>query len=102
MCNYACPWKLLKQNTGYVQESASGLTHVANPANPSTFARQAANGSYYIEFSVPANSLRKSSTGVMSIPGPNSVHSRARVKAGGAPIKMPAFENLEVVKSVSP
>jgi hypothetical protein len=41
------------QNTGRVQESASGLTHVANPANSSTFARQAPKGSSYVEFDVP-------------------------------------------------
>jgi len=60
------------QGSGTVQESRSGLTHVANPADASVFRRQAPSGSVYVEFNVPTSSLRPSGTGVSSIPGPNA------------------------------
>jgi len=76
-------------NSGMVQESHSGLTHVANPASASTFAKQAKPGSVYTEFDVPSSSLRPSGTGVSSIPGPN------------APVKpapsMPAAQNIKIL-----
>ncbi len=44
--------------TGKVQESYSGTTHVAYPANPEAFSKQVKNGSVYIEFNVPRESIR--------------------------------------------
>lgn len=38
--------------TGYVQESISGTTHVARPADISAYIKQAKPGSLYVEFNV--------------------------------------------------
>lgn len=39
--------------SGKVQESFSGTTHVASPADPEAFGKQAKSGSLYVEFEVP-------------------------------------------------
>ena len=77
------------QKTNTVQESTSGLTHVANPASASTFGRQAPSGSVYAEFNVPSSSLRPSGTGVSSIPGPN-----ARIRPAPS---MPTASNIRIL-----
>jgi hypothetical protein len=43
--------------SGRVQESFSGTTHVASPADASAFINQAKPGSLYVEFNVPASSI---------------------------------------------
>jgi|GEM_PF-1155080 len=45
--------------SGKVQESITGTTHVANPADKSAFFRQARSGDMYVEFNVPASSLKQ-------------------------------------------
>ena len=44
--------------TGVVQESRSGTTHVASPADQAAFEAQAAVGSLYVEFDVPRASVK--------------------------------------------
>ncbi len=72
-------------STGHVVESKSGLTHVASPASPSVFGRQAPKGSSYVEFSVPTKSLSPSSTGIATIVTPNS-RAAARLSRVGRPV----------------
>ncbi|WP_245609108.1 RHS repeat domain-containing protein [Vibrio rhizosphaerae] len=59
--------------SGKVQESYSGTTHVANPAQAEAFLKQAAPGSRYVEFNVPSSSLKQTSEGWAKIAGPNSL-----------------------------
>jgi RHS repeat-associated protein len=80
----------------HVQESRSGLTHVAYPANPDTFRRSAAPGSVYVEFMVPASSLRNSGTGTASIPGPRSIFSRKETLHGRPPFQMPRATSIHI------
>lgn len=49
--------------TGKVQESLSCTTHVANPAPTEAFMKPVALGSRCVQFSVPVDSLKKTSQG---------------------------------------
>jgi RHS repeat-associated protein len=82
--------------SGKVQESFSGTTHLASPANAAAFARQAKAGSVYVEFDVPAAAVKKTSEGWGKIPGPNSLEGRAALRRGSVPPEMPACANIEV------
>lgn len=46
------------KNTGMVQESFTGTTHVAVPSNPNAYIKQARTGWVYVEFDVPASSVK--------------------------------------------
>ena len=70
------------QATGHVQESISGIPHVANPANPNLYYGRAPVGDYYVEFAVPGGLLTGSTAGGSSILTPGSlVTQRMRNKA---------------------
>src|SRR5690606_21510313 len=76
--------------TGRVQESRSGTTHVADPANPETFGRQATKGSEYVEFNVPSSSLKSTSAdGVSKVIGPNTTEGRLAARKGQEVPQMP-------------
>ena len=77
-----------------VQESYSGTTHVANPADASSYIRQAEPGSRYVEFDVPTSSLRSTGNGWASINGPNSVAGRLAAAKGLPVPQMPAARNI--------
>lgn len=81
--------------TGFVQESTSGTTHVAFPANPDTFGRQAAPGSLYAEFDVPPTSLKTTGEGVAKIIGPNSLEGRNAARLNRPVPQMPAARNIK-------
>jgi len=84
--------------TGRVQESFSGTTSVANPANIESFAKQAKPGSIYAEFDMPINSLKPTSTGWSKVLGPNSLEGRHAAQLGIKPItKMPTATNIRIV-----
>lgn len=70
------------QKTNMVQESMSGTTHVAFPADANAFMRQAQPGSMYVEFFVPSNSLKVTNLadGWAKILGPRSVEGRLALK----------------------
>lgn len=72
----------LMEETGQVQESLSGTTHIANPADPSAFINQAKPDSVYVEFKVPTSSLKATNTGWAKIVGPNSLEGRLAVRKG--------------------
>jgi RHS repeat-associated protein len=80
--------------SGKVQESLTGTTHVASPANPASFGAQAKRGTIYAEFDVPTNSLKPTSDGWAKVVGPNSLEGRMAGKKGDAIPQMPNAENI--------
>src|SRR5262249_15285091 len=83
--------------TGMVQQSRSGgPTNVLSPPNPAAY-KDAPSGSLYLQFNVPASSLRGKSAGQTIIPGPNSPHSRAAVKQGLPALQMPPATNIKIM-----
>jgi len=97
---------LAMQETGMVQESLSGTTHVAYPANAGSYGRQASPGSVYVEFDVPQSSLTitDSTNGWASINGPNSLVGRNAAFRGRAIPQMPPAQNIKLldVKEIVP
>lgn len=89
----------LMLSTNKVQESLSGTTHVANPANPEAFIKQAKAGSRYIEFNVPASSVKSTGDIWAKIIGPNTVESKLAIKKGLAPIEMPSASDIQWIAS---
>jgi hypothetical protein len=84
------------QDTGRSVESTSGTTHIANPSNPESYRRQAANGSSYVEFDIPDGSLTKPDVqGWLSIIGPNSLRGRIAARRGQPINQMPEATNIE-------
>ena len=82
--------------TGYVQESFSGQTYVANPASSEAFAKQAKPGAIYVEFDVPTSSLKQTKDVWAKILGPNTPEARL-MKRKGLPIpEMPKANNIEI------
>jgi len=61
------------QQTGVVQESYTGTTYVAFPADPEAFISQAKPGAVYVEFDVPTSGIRQTKEGWASIKSPNSI-----------------------------
>jgi hypothetical protein len=80
--------------TGMVQESFTGTTHVAFPANPSTFMSQAKSGALYVEFGVPRSSVIETGTnGFAKIIGPSSLEGRNALRFGRPVPQMPPASN---------
>ncbi|MCV3217127.1 polymorphic toxin-type HINT domain-containing protein [Plectonema radiosum NIES-515] len=82
------------QQTGIVQESYTGTTHVAFPSNPEAFMSQAKPGALYVEFDVPASAIRQTNEGWASIKGPNSLDGRLAAKKGFPSPEMPAATDI--------
>lgn len=82
------------QKTGRVQESYSGTTHVASPANAESYMRQTRVGNNYVEFDVPTSSLKQTNEGWAQIMGPNSLTGRLAAKKGQPVPQMPTAENI--------
>ena len=87
--------------TGKVQESYSGTTHVALPPSAPAFRRQAKAGSLYVEFDVPAESLKITGKGWAKIIGPNSLEGRAARRNGRPVPQMPVARNVQYVASLT-
>lgn len=86
------------KKTGVAQESFTGTTHVASPADASTFIKQAETGSVYVEFDVPSSSVKATSeNGVAKLIGPNTLEGRAAARAGRPIPEMPQATNIEHV-----
>ena len=79
------------QTTGMVQESTGGGggSWVASPASPTAY-NAAKPGSLYVEYDVPANSVKPAGSGWGRIPGPNSVEGRLAATKGEAPPQLRA------------
>jgi hypothetical protein len=84
----------LMKETGKVQESLSGTTHVANPADASAFMNQAKPGSVYVEFQVPTSSLKATNEGWAKIVGPNSLEGRLAARKGLEIPQMPEVTDI--------
>lgn len=80
--------------TGKVQESFSGTTHVALPAEACAFVKQAAPDSLYIEFNVPSSSLVDTGNGWAKIIGPNSLQGRLAARKKQAVPQMPRASDI--------
>uniref|UniRef100_UPI002017D470 TreTu family toxin n=1 Tax=Chitinivorax sp. B TaxID=2502235 RepID=UPI002017D470 len=80
--------------SGKVQESLSGTTHVANPADASAFMSQAKPGSVYIEFNVPTSSLKATNEGWAKVIGPNSLEGRLAARKGLPIPQMPEVTDI--------
>jgi RHS repeat-associated protein len=85
------------QESGVVQESAGGLTHVTNPANPEAF-KAARPGSVFVEFDVPASAVQSGGrTDWGTIHGPSSVRGRIAARKGEK-LEMPRVTNIKVTR----
>ncbi len=80
--------------TGFVQESRSGTTHVASPADQAAFQAQAAIGSFYVEFDVPRDSVKPTQPGWAKILGPNTLEARLAAAKGQPIPQMPPARNI--------
>ena len=80
--------------TAQVQESRSGTTHVALPADPAAFQAQAAPGSSYVEFDVPRSSIKPTQQGWAKILGPSTLEARLAAAKGQPIPQMPHAENI--------
>ena len=78
-----------------VQESKSGTTHVALPADPIAFQAQAAPGSLYVEFDVPRSSIKPTRQGWAKILGPHTLEARLAAMKGQPIPQMPPAENIQ-------
>lgn len=82
------------RKSGKVQESYTGTTHVANPANAESFIKQTKKGNNYVEFDVPSSSLKQTNEGWAQIVGPNSARGRLAARKGNPIPQMPAATNI--------
>ena len=83
--------------TGKVQQSFSGTTHVASPAAPLAFIKQAdikKGQTFYVEFEVPSSSLTQTSEGWASINGPRSAQGRLAAYRGLPIPQMPEAKSI--------
>ena len=85
----------LMLNTGFVQESSSGTIYVASPADRTAYQVQAVPGSFYVEFDVPADSIRPTQQGWAKMLGPNTLEGRQAIRSGKPVPKMPPSLNMQ-------
>ena len=88
--------------TGFVQESRSGTTHVASPADQAAFQAQAAVGSLNIEFDVPRDSVKATQPGWAKILGPNTLEARLAAAKGRPMPQMPPAANIQHIATKQP
>lgn len=81
--------------TGYVQESNSGTTHVALPADQSAYQAQTTSDSLYVEFDVPRGSLKPTQTDWAKILGPSTLEARLAAAKGQPIPQMPPAKNIQ-------
>ena len=86
-------------NSGMVQESYSGTTHVLFPPDLYSFSRQARAGDVYVEFDVPEECLAITGCGWAKIIGPRSLEGRVAARNGRPLPQMPAAINLRHLAS---
>ena len=86
--------------SGTVQESTGGGggSWVANPSDPNAY-NAAKPGSLYVEYDVPASSVKNAGSGWGRIPGPNSIEGRLAASKGQPVPQLPAVRNIEVTAS---
>lgn len=84
-------------DTGMVQESISGTTHVAIPPDKFAFYKQAKKGAIYVEFDVPSNAVRQTGEGWAKILGPKTPEARLFLKNGLIISQMPLATNIKII-----
>ncbi|NOK18595.1 TreTu family toxin [Corallococcus carmarthensis] len=82
------------QATGKVQESFTGTTYVAYPANPQAYMSQARPGSFYVEFDVPMSTIKPTQQGWARIIGPKTPEGRLAAQKGLPLPVIPDAENI--------
>jgi len=88
------------QETATVQESRTGTTHVAHPADIGVYEKTADPRSAYVEFDVPASSVKPTGApGVAKIVGPSTIEGRLAARKGLPIPQMPPATNIEHVAS---
>ena len=87
--------------TGEVQVGGGGTTYVAHPPSMSAYERQATPGSLYVEFDVPATTLRPGGApGWAQIPSPSHPLYGRLAEKTGVPLRSPVPAcNIMVVGS---
>ncbi len=80
--------------SGRVIESVTGTTHVAFPANPLTFIKQAEVGSRFVIFGVSSSSLRMTGESWAKVIGPNSLEGRLLQMNGKPLLGMPTASDV--------
>ena len=88
----------MEQNGAAVESQTLGGSRVALPASPNAY-KDAPSGSVYVEYDVPAASVKSSSAGQGRIPGSNSPEARLAAQKGKPGPAMPPVKNIKVVKS---
>lgn len=87
--------------TGMVQaEPKSGMSYVVSPPAAGAYGKQAKPGSLYVEFDVPAGSVRMTNRqlGWAAIDGPNSNWAKMLAKRKGVPLpQLPPAANIRLV-----
>jgi hypothetical protein len=91
------------KETGFVQASTSGVTHVSVPPNAQIYAAQAAKGSVFVEFDVPAArvvALGDSGIGRIIGPAASDIYNLLRVRRGLEPFlsPSPAFNISDILR----
>lgn len=79
--------------TGQVQESFSGTTYLACPADATAYllaSTLARPGSCYIEFDIPVHCVKVTSRGWAKVIGPHSLEARVAMRNGAPLPQMPA------------
>jgi hypothetical protein len=87
------------EKTGMVQESWSGTTFVAHPADINAYGRQAKTSQVYVEFEVPSSSIVQTKEGWGKILGPNSLQGRMAARKGLPIPQMPAARNITPIET---
>jgi hypothetical protein len=88
----------MEQNGTAVESQTLGSSRVSMPASPDAY-KNAPSGSVYVEYDVPASSVKPSSAGQGRIPGSNSPEGRLAAQQGKPTPTMPPVKNIKVVKS---
>jgi hypothetical protein len=84
-------------NTGMVQPSKySNKVDVAYPATAEAYIKEAAYGSYYVEFDVPLSSIKQTYTdrGWAVVRGPTDIFARQDMMKGLTPPELPPARNI--------
>lgn len=87
----------LMMTSGFVQESNSGTTHIALPADQTAFEPQAPVSNFYVEFDVPVDSVKPTQSGWAKMLGPHTVEARLAAAKGRPIPQMPQANNIQHV-----
>jgi len=85
-------------DSGMVQPGQGGRSYVVHPSDSESFGKQAAPGSFYVEFDVPEGVLRPGGApGWYQISGPDSLYGRLAARQGVEIPQFPRASNILIV-----